>query len=410
MLFKYTGTKKDKKISGILSATSLREATANLRKSHVRVSKIKEIAGEKIDKDASILERSAAELFFQKFFISSGQVSRAFDQLASLLESGVPIMKAFRMVARLSPFFLRRALYCVANKISGGSPLYSVMQQEMPFLGRVTLSLVAVGESNGTLQDMFRYASDLMMQKRKVKADLMQAFAYPAFVMLATVGAVWFLMEKVIPKVMKFLTARNVEMPKLTQMLIDAVNFLNEWGVWLLVSPIVLVAAILISRRSHSVAVAQDFILLQIPFFGKIASAAANVMWCRTLGILMFSGTNILRALRLTAETQSNLFFREQFFIVEDLTRQGQELSTGVRVSELSTYCPIAESMIKIGENTGLIDQKLRDVAANYQQELDRRLSLMAKFIEPVMFVVIGGLVAFVYIGFFIGLMALAKR
>ncbi len=409
-IFKYTGKKKSDLAEGFISAETRNAAMQSLRKTGVSVSKLLIVdTTEKEDVEERI-ERSGFERRAQSFLIGSAQVERAFEQMGSLLASGIPIMKAFKMVAKLSPRLMKRALLSVASEITGGAPLYLVMKREMPFLSKVTLSLIAVGESNGTLAEMFAYSAELLKQKRKIKGDLIQAFSYPAFVLCAITAAVYFMMEFVIPKVMKFLGTRNVEMPALTQKLIDTVDFLEAYGVYLVTVPIATVIVLVLLRRNKTLAYYEDYVFLHVPIFGKIIADAANVMWCRTLGILLFSGTNILQSLRLTADTQTNHFFKHQFSLIEDLTKQGQSLSTGIRLTAISSLCPLAESMVKIGENTGLTDEKLKEVAQSHSDSLARRLAILSKMIEPLMFIFVGGIVAFVYIGFFVGIMSLSNR
>ncbi len=409
-IFKYTGKRKSDLAEGFISAETRNAAMQSLRRGGVRVSKLQVVDTIEKEEAEARVERSAFERKAQHFLIGAAQVERAFEQIASLLSSGIPIMKAFVMVARLSPPLMRRALISVSNEISGGSPLYLVMKKEMPFLSKVTLSLIAVGESNGTLSEMFAYSAELLKQKRKIKGDLIQAFSYPLFVLCAITAAVYFMMEFVIPKVMKFLGTRNVEMPALTQKLINTVDFLEAYGVYLVSVPIAIVIVLVLMRRNKNLAYYEDMAFLRVPIFGKIISDAANVMWCRTLGILLYSGTNILQALRLTADTQSNHYFKHQFAMIEDLTKQGQSLSTGIRLTAISSFCPLAESMVKIGENTGLTDQKLKEVAQSHSESLARRLAILSKMIEPLMFIFVGGIVAFVYIGFFVGIMSLSNR
>ncbi|MFI3291206.1 MAG: type II secretion system F family protein [Opitutales bacterium] len=409
-IFRYTGKKNNDLADGFISAETRNAAMQSLRRGGVNVSKLYVVdTAEKEDDDVRI-ERGGFERKMARVLVGSGQVERAFAQMASLLRSGIPILKAFKMVAKLSPSLMRRALLNVASEITGGSPLYLVMKREMPFLSKVTLSLIAVGEANGTLPEMFEYAADLLKQKRKIKSDLIQAFSYPAFVVCAITAAVYFMMEYVIPKVMKFLGTRNVELPSLTQKLINTVDFIEAYGVYLVTVPIGLAVILMLLRKNKTIAYYEDSVFLHIPIFGKIISDAANVMWCRTLGILLYSGTNILQALRLTADTQSNHYFKHQFSLIEDLTKQGQSLSTGIRLSGIAKYCPLAESMVKIGENTGLTDEKLKEVAQSHSESLSRRLAILSKMIEPLMFIFVGGIVAFVYIGFFVGIMSLSKR
>jgi type IV pilus assembly protein PilC len=409
-IFRYEGMKRRKRVEGFLSAETRRTASSALRKNHVRVLKLIEFRDHEADPFDKLLDRPAWERLAQKVLIRGGEAERVLTQIASLLQAGVPIMKTLKLAARLSPYFVRRSLYCTANRLAGGGALHKIMRREMPYLGDVTLNLIAVGEANGTLEEMFGYAAGLLGQSRKVKADLLQALSYPCVVILAASGAMWFMMEKVIPKILKFLTARNVPLPRITQTLISTVDFLQAYGLWIALAPVVFAITFAASRRSEAVARMEDRLLLRIPFFGKIMGAAANAMWSRTLGVLMHSGINVIQALRLTADTLSNRWLRQQFRWIEDLTRQGHPLSTGARVTAVSNICPLAESMLRIGESTGLMDQNLAQVARFYQDELERRLAILGKMVEPVLFVVVGGMVAFVYIGFFMGLMALSRR
>lgn len=402
--------KRSERVAGFLSADTRRLAASALRKDRIRVLKLVEYRDRDDDRFDGLLERPAWELSAIKVFVRGAQAERALSQMASLLRAGVPIMRALKLTARLSPYFIKRSLYCAANRLSGGGALHTILRRELPFLSDVTLNLIVVGEANGTLEEMFGYAADLMARSRKVKTDLLQAMSYPAMVILAAGGAMWFMMEKVIPKILKFLTARNVPLPPITEALIKTVDFLEAWGLWLALSPIIIVIAVFVLRRSDGFARAMDQGLLHIPFFGKMFGAASNAMWSRTLGVLMHSGIHVIQALRLTARTLSNQYLRREFDWIEELTRQGHPLSTGARVTAISSVCPLAESMLRIGESTGLIDQNLAQVATFYQEELERRLAVLSKMIEPAMFVVVGGMVAFVYIGFFMGLMALSKR
>ncbi|MDD2597691.1 MAG: type II secretion system F family protein [Kiritimatiellae bacterium] len=409
-IFRYEGVQRGKRVAGFLSQESSRAAAQALRTNHIRATRLVECKGEEVEEFGKLTERPGWEMTLLRVVVRGGAAERALAQVASLLKAGVPIMKALQLAARLSPYFIKRSLYCVANRLSGGGSLNVIMRREMPYLSNITLNLIAVGEANGTLEEMFEYAASLMEHSRKVKSELLQAMSYPCLVILAAGGAMYFMMEKVIPKILKFLTARNVPLPTITRNLITSVDFVKAYGGWMVAAPFMIAAAIYLLRRWPSFCCLMDRAMLRIPFFGKMLGSAANAMWSRTLGVLMHSGINIMQALQLTADTMGNHYLRQQFLWMQELTKQGHPLSVGARVTAISRLCPLAESMLKIGESTGLIDENLAQVARFYQEDLQRRLAMLGKMIEPAMFVVVGGMVAFVYIGFFMGLMALSKR
>jgi type IV pilus assembly protein PilC len=230
--------------------------------------------------------------------------------------------------------------------------------------------------------------------------------AYPALVIVLTIGIVCFLMWKVIPKIMKFLSNRSARLPSITQSLVDTTHFLQDYGHYLLMAPIVVAVVIVLLRRNEETALYVDRIALHLPLLGKAFRASANALWCRTLGILLESGINIISALEFTEQSLSNVFYRKELRELKSVVSRGHPLSTGLRVSEMNSFVPLADSMILIGESTGKIDQSLLKVAEFSETTLKQRIALLTKMIEPALFVIVGGIVGFVYIAFFMGLMA----
>jgi type II secretory pathway component PulF len=197
--FRYHGLQNGKRCEGFLSAADRREVSSLLRQRNVRVVKLEELADEEISPHENLTARPVWERVAARFLVRRSESERMLFQLSSLLRAGVPILKGLRLTARLSPRLVQRSLFCVANRLSGGGTLHDQFRREAPFLDGATLSLVAVGEANGTLQEMLRYAANLLARRRKVKGDLLHALSYPALVVLAAGGAGWFMMEKVIP-------------------------------------------------------------------------------------------------------------------------------------------------------------------------------------------------------------------
>jgi type IV pilus assembly protein PilC len=130
------------------------------------------------------------------------------------------------------------------------------------------------------------------------------------------------------------------------------------------------------------------------------------MLWCRTLGILLKSGINIITAMDYTAAALNNWFYRSELNEMKDVISQGHPLSTALRVSRLDALVPFADSMLAVGESTGRVDDCLLKVAEFSDKDLQRRITFMSKMIEPVLFFIVGGIVGFVYIAFFMGLMA----
>ena len=406
-VFKYIVRNKTEKDKGILTAFDRKEAEQILRNRHVTILKLETVSSAVTDSPFfNLRERPVFEKKYAWILIGGSKIEQSLQQLAAMLSAGVPILNALQTVAAQCPHYLKRAYFCVANKLHDGQALTETLRAEMPFLGQIVIGLIAAGEANGDIDKMCVYSADLISKRRAIKGQILQAMAYPTVVILLTIGIVCFLMWKVIPKIMKFLENRSAKLPSITQSLVDVSHFLQDYGLYLLFAPLVIAIAIVLLRRNEDTGVYVDRMALYLPLLGKAFRASANALWCRTLGILLESGINIISALEFTEKSLSNLFYKKELNELKNVISRGHPLSTGLRVSEINRFAPLADSMILVGEKTGRIDESLLKVAQFSEKDLQRRIALLTKMIEPALFVVVGGIVGFVYIAFFMGLMA----
>lgn len=408
MVFKYTASfPSGGKERGVITAENREEAELLLKNRDLTILKIESVSSS-ISKSPHYMlaERSASEKFFARIFITSSQTELALGQLSSMLEGGVPIVSSFQTVASQSGYFLSRALFVVANKLQTGKALTETIREELPFLGNVIIGMISAGEANGDVDKMCSYSAELLERVRKLKGQVIQALAYPVLVILATVAVVTFLMTKVIPKIMTFLSGRSGSLPPMTQALVDVSEYLKVNGLYILAAPVIFAIVIVLLRKSPVIAVHIDHIALWVPMVGKVMRASSNMLWCRTMGILLHSGINIVPALEFTGAAMGNNFYKSEIAEMKQIISQGHPLSTALRVSGLKRFIPLADSMLVVGENTGRMDSSLLKVADFCDMDLQRRIALLSKMIEPALFVVVGGIVGFVYIAFFLGLMA----
>lgn len=408
MVFKYTAAlEHGGKDRGVLTADNLEEAEKILKEQKKIILSLTPVHSSVTDSaHFHLKERSSSEKFWAKIFISSSQMEQTLGQLATMLEGGVPILNAFQTIAAQSPYFLSRALFCVANKLQSGKSLADAVREEMPFFGKIILGMISAGEANGDVEKMCHYSAELLERKRKLKGQVLQAMAYPVLVILVTIGIVAFLMLKVIPKIMKFLNNRQAKLPPVTQLLVDVTNYLEGNMLYLVSIPFFAVITIILLRKNPEIARYVDHYFLRIPVIGKVFRSSSNMLWCRTLGILLRSGINIIPALEFTLGALNNFYYRNELSEMKKIVAQGHPLSTALRVSGLHKFIPLADTMLVVGENTGRIDTGLLKVAEFCDNDLQKRIALLSKLIEPALFVIVGGIVGFVYIAFFMGLMA----
>lgn len=408
MIYKYNAVLENgRREAGIISAADVSSVQLKLAARKMTILKIEAVESSIADSPyINLTEREACEKTLASFLISDIRIELVLRELGVMLTGGIAILPALQTIALQSGYFLSRALFCIANSLQTGRSFSESLQRELAFLGNSVIGLITVGEANGDIARMCTHAAELLERRRHLRGQLLQALAYPALVLLVTGCIVIFLMVNVIPKIIRFLDSRSVQLPWATQTLVDSVYFLRNNGVSLLLIPVICSMIFWGLRKNPKTARFVDYTVLYIPFLGKVLRAFCNTLWCRTMGLLLQSGISIIPALEFSSAALGNNYYRSELLMIEKIIAQGHSLSIALRVSGLFPFISLAEAMSEIGEKTGRVDEGLLKTAELYEADLQRRITFLGKMIEPVLFIVIGGIVGFVYIAFFLGLMA----
>lgn len=389
--------------AGVIDAESLHNASLELRKDGGTILSIRQGKATAAKASGSVEASNTEGLLIPK-----SQIEMSLRQLSSLLRAGVPIIASLEAVSEQSTARLGRVYRRVTEKVRRGYAMKRTLEEEAPFFGPVTIGLIDVGEANGTLDEMFAYSATLMERARKIRGQIVQAFSYPAIVFLVAMGIAYFLVVHVLPKIMEFITKQSkaVELPLPTRMLMQIYDFLMAYGVFVMLAPFAIVAVFVLLRRNPDIRERLDCAMLYIPLLGKAFREHSNTMWCQTLGALIKSGVDILVALELVEGVMSNRHYAVQIRKVREIVKQGGSLSKGIESTTLAKLCPMCLSMVSVSEKSGNTDTSLLHVAEYCEEQLTRRVTILGKFVEPALFVVIGGIVGFIYFAFFLAMMA----
>lgn len=349
---------------------------------------------------------SAAERFLARFLIRKGAIEQMFLQLVILLKGDVPAVSALETCAELSGSDLKAALYETAEHVRGGLPLAKAFRMSMPWIGDLFIGLVEVGEANGSLPQMFTYAARIMQQRRAIRSQVIRAMTYPALVVLMGLGVGYYVSTVAIPKIVSVMGNPDA-LPPITRSLLLTSAWLQAHGIWLLLGPMLAIAAWAALRRVRGIGVWLDCISLYVPIFGKVGRFSANALFNHTMSMLVASGISVVGALELVRETLSNGWYRRQLSDVRRKVTGGRMFSDALRETAMRRLSPLTPALVKVGENSGSMDEGLGYVGDYYGDALERRLELLGKLVEPALIVVVGGMVAYVYIAFFMGMAAM---
>ncbi len=338
--------------------------------------------------------------------IRSSDIEVSLRQLAVMLRSGLTLLNALQTVAEQAPrATVRRVWTDVSRRIQEGSGLAEAMAMH-PQFSALVVQLVRVGEQTGHLEAVLVRAASGLEQRRKLRMQLVSALTYPAIVLVASIGVTIFMMVSVVPKLQQFLGAMGRQLPPMTQLLVDISTVVNTY--WLHGAVIfVLIVGIIAAMRSWPASrFWMDRQLVRVPVIGILNRLAGTVLVSRGLSTLLRSGVTLLESLRTVERLTTNRYLANRVAQARDAVMQGGTLAAPLAAER--AFMPMLAGMVAVGESAGTLDEVLEEVARFYEEELQRAIARLASLVEPAIILVVGGVVGFVYIAFFMALFAAA--
>ncbi len=300
-------------------------------------------------------------------------VELSLRQMAVMLRSGLTLLDSLITVAdQAQRPAMTRIWRDVAGQIQEGASLADAMSRHSRFSSMV-VELVRVGGATGHLEPVLLRAAETLERRRQLRTSMLTALAYPAVVLLAAIGVTAFMVLNVLPKLEKFLSTIGRRLPPMTQMLMDITHAIQAY-------------------LPHGLAAI------------AVLGAAAIAGYCGNLGALLESGIRILEGLRTVERLQRNQFLALQIAQARDAVMHGTDLASALATRY--TFMPMLSRMIAVGESAGTLDEVLAEVARFYEAELQSTIRRLSVIVEPLIIVVVGGILGFVYISFFMALFA----
>mgnify|MGYP000110392172 CR=1 FL=1 len=402
--FAYTTAEGGERRSGMIEAKDLAEAADILRRRSLTILRLEPAA-------ATMSEPSTWTRCLAPLLTRQRRVEIALDQMAALLDAGVLAINALEGVAAQSPYFFGNALRGAVARIRRGTSLGDAFAAEVPWVGEIVLGLVRVGEANGRLSEMLRYASQWLERSRRVRNRIYEALAYPAIVVLLAGAVGFFLTTRVIPRILDFIAKNRgaAVLPASTQLLMDITAAVQSYGLYALIAMAAAAVGFSLAQRAELLGAWADYLLLRLPVVGPAMVAAATALWCRTLGILLGSGIHLLPGLDLVRANIPNRYLKRQFTKMREEIAQGAAIATALQKTALPRLSPIAAMMLEVGESAGAVDASLLKAAQYAEEDLMHRIEMLSRFIEPAIYIVVGIMVGFVYYAFFMATQAVTQ-
>lgn len=346
--------------------------------------------------------------------VSKKHLTNFTRQLSTLQDAGLPILRSIQILQeQQKPGLLKNSLRGVYDDVSGGATLSDAMAKYPKAFDKLYTKMIAAGEVGGVLDLILQRLAEFMEKAAKLKKKIIGAMIYPAVVVSVAALIVAAIMIFIVPKFEKIFEDFDTDLPTLTVFLMQGSRWLGgsmpnqmiPGAVWLLFTPFGMFFGIKFIRKTQAGKSIVDRLFLLIPVAGKLGAKGTIARFTRTLGTLINAGVPILDALIITRDTTGNEIYRRALTSVHDSVRKGDSFAEPLRKSRVCDG--IVVNMIDVGEETGDLDKMLLKIADNYDEEVDVMVEALVSLLEPIMVVVLGGIVGFIVIALFMPLVKL---
>jgi len=322
-------------------------------------------------------------------------------QMYSLNKAGVPIIRALRgLVDSVTNSSFSKVLTAVSDSLESGVDLATSLHQHPGVFSELYVSVIHVGENTGRLDLAFKQVASYLELERDTKKRIGAATRYPVFVLAAIVIAVIVINVLVVPAFAKLFASFRAELPWQTQVLISSSDFiLNNWP-WLIAITVGFILGCRYYIGTTTGRLHWDRVKLRLPLIGIIYERITLGRFARTYAMVARAGMPVIQSLSIVANALGNAYVSAKILEMRSSIQRGEGLSRTAKNSGL--FSPLVLQMIAVGEETGSVDDLLDEVADFYEQEVDYDLKRLADKIEPILLIVIAGMVLILALGVFL--------
>lgn len=339
----------------------------------------------------SIEPKSEAGLAKLSFLNSVGAKDRVIfsRQLSTLINAGLPLLQSLRTVQdQISSKPLQEIVKQVSSSVEGGSSLSAAFGMHPKVFNQIYVSLVAAGESSGTLDETLERLADQQEKDADIVSKIRGAMVYPFIVVLVIIGVLIFMLTTVLPQVGSLYKDLHKQLPFLTRMLLAISQFImHDWWLAIILLGLGGYGANLFFKTDRGRTLT-DTAKIKTPILGRMFMKVYMARLTRTLGTLLQSGIPMLQALAVVKNAINNTLVANSLSRAMNEIKGGKALSTSLEGDP--RFLVLVPQMIKIGEQSGAIDDMLNKVASFYEKEVDQEVKNLSATLEPVMMIVLG--------------------
>lgn len=393
MLFKYSGfDKSGVKVKGKIESSTIQNAKAQL--------KHKNIIYKSLEEDrVSIFHKLS---FKRKLKLKPQVLSTISRDLSIYLKSGISLLNAIKLInerykndKRLNPFFTSLVTYLDEGK----NFFTSLEMQKVVQLPEFYLQSIKISEDGGILESVLIELADYLKEQDTLNKQISSALAYPMFIIVVSIFMVGFMLSFIVPKITAIFEQNDQALPPMTQFVIDAGDFVNNYYLLILIGSVVAILSFLFCIKKYpKFKYSIDSIWLKLPFIGRLIEIGELSRFSYMNAILIKSGVPVVQSFKLGSNILKNSVIKKLFSDASTKVVEGERLSKILDNSSIYKIDIAFIQAVAIGEETSKLSQILQNLAELYSTQNKDKIGLFLTLLEPMFMLIVGGLIGFIVV------------
>lgn len=373
--------------NGVLEGDNARQIRQQLREQGLIPLEVEQVAEKE--------RRATSSFSLFKPRISASDLALLTRQLATLVESALPIEEALLAVAEQSEKPRQKnMMMAVRSKVVEGHGLADAMGEFPHVFDELYRAMVAAGEKSGHLDTVLNRLADYTERRQQTRSQITQAMIYPSLMMFFAMAIVLLLLTVVVPKIVSQFDHMGQDLPTITQILISVSTWLQEYGIALAL--VIAILVLLLQRLLQQPVMKKRYhkFILTLPLIGRVSRGLNTARFARTLSILTASAVPLLESMRISSDVLQNLHIKEAVGEAAVNVKEGSSLRASLDKTKM--FPPMMMHMIASGEKSGELQQMLARAADNQDREFEALIGVSLKVFEPILIVSMAVIVLFI--------------
>ncbi len=350
--------------------------------------------------------RSFLGLGAKKNKLSQKDIGLFTGELATLLESGLPLDKSLLVLMDLTEDheLLTKLIAKVLEKVKSGASLADALELQAGIFTKFYLNMIRAGEAGGSLGEVLTRLSEYLESSQELKDTVSTALIYPAILLVMSLASLFIMLTFVVPQFTEMFESAGKALPVSTQIVVGLAEWLQSYW-WALLGATFGISTYMKMQLADPIRKkVWDGRFLKLPLFGTILLNKETANISRTLGTLLGNGVSIISALVIVRETVDNLVVADAIADTEEQLKQGRHMSDALL--EKGLFPKMAMQMIKMGEETGRLEEMLLRVATIYDKQLRVAIQRMLAFLEPALIITLGLMIAGIIVSILLAILS----